>query len=360
MLVTNFETRSWFLVLTLLASACGSSSHPAGGAGSNGKGGTGVGGGAAAAGRSGAGTGGSAQGTGGAPSGNGGRGGGAGSGTPANGGAPGMAGAGGMAPVTGTTNMAKACAADTDCGAGLICLKATDKLIGTLGGPSNGYCTMTCASQADATACETAGGLCLDLSTNGDATVGYCLKNCKFGDMDGDSKCQARPDVGCGQVYDQNGDVSGAVCIPLCAQDSDCPTGRKCDPLEGFCVDTPHAGDPMGAHCTADQTTGASACAGYCQGIGDGNNNLIASFCTRRCVLGQLGCNIVGPNTSVAGGMHGVCAYGSDPTADLDDLGFCTVECDSVNDCPDKTDPNPVCETAQTMSVIGHGICSWN
>jgi len=352
MVVTRFETRGWFVILTLVLSACGGGSPSSGGAGANGKGGAGVGiGGAGAGGRN-------AQAAGGAPAGGGGRGGAG--GTPAHGGAPGTAGAGGMAPVSGATNMAKACATDTDCGAGLVCLKATDKLIGTLGGPSNGYCTMTCTSLAEATACEAAGGLCLDLSAAGDATVGYCLKNCKFGDTDGDSKCQARTDVGCGQVYNQNGDVSGAVCIPLCAQDSDCPTGRKCDPMEGFCVDTPHAGDPMGAHCTADPMTGASACAGYCQGIGDENNKLVASFCTRRCVLGQLGCNIVGANMSVAGGMHGVCAYGSDPTADLDDLGFCTVECDSVDDCPNKTDPNPVCETAQTMSVIGHGICSWN
>ena len=358
MLVTKVETRSWFLVVTFLASACGGSSHPAGGAGANGKGGTGVGVGGAASGQGGTGAGGrSAQGTGGAPAGGGGRGG---SGTPANGGATGMAGAGGASSVPSTTNMAKACATDTDCGAGLVCLKATDKLIGAMAGPSNGYCTMTCASQDDATACEAAGGLCLDLSINGDATVGYCLKNCKFGDADGDSKCQARADVGCGQVYNQAGDVSGAVCIPLCAQDSDCPTGRKCDPMQGFCVDTPHAGDPLGSHCTADPTTGASACAGYCQGFVDDNNQPIVSFCSQRCVLGQLGCNIVGPGVSVAGGMHGICAFGSDPTANVGDLGSCTVECDSVNDCPDKTDPNPVCETADTMSVIGHGFCSWN
>ena len=259
--------------------------------------------------------------------------------------------------------MAKACAADADCGTGLACLKATDKLILNQAGPSNGYCTMKCATQADATACVAAGGLCVDFSETGDGTAGYCMQTCTLGKiaapLDRTSKCQGRSDLACAQVYDDSGAVSGTICLPLCGQDTDCPTGRKCDPGEGVCVDAAHTGDPMGAHCTADPMTGASACAGYCQGIGDAANNLIASYCTQHCVLGELGCNFADTNTSVAGGTHGVCLYGSDPSADLGDLGFCAVECDTVNDCPDKTDPNPVCDATQSMSIIGHGLCSW-
>jgi Cys-rich repeat protein len=258
--------------------------------------------------------------------------------------------------------MAKACTADTDCGTGLVCLKATDKLIGNQGGPSNGYCTMKCVTQADATTCAAAGGLCLDLSAAGDGSVGYCLQNCTIGAVAATDppKCQGRSDLGCAQVYDSTGAASGAVCLPVCAQDSDCPTGRKCDPADGYCVDTAHTGDPMGAHCTADPSTGASTCAGYCQGFVDANDKVIVSFCTQHCVIGELGCNIAGPNTSVAGGTHGVCAFASDAAADLGDIGICTVECDTVNDCPDKTDPNPVCDATDTMSVLGHGICTWN
>jgi hypothetical protein len=361
MFVGRLETRSWFLAFALVTAACGGSS-PSGGGGHSGKGGAGVGVGGAAAGTGGSGGGlGGAKATGGAPAGGAGRGGGGAGGTLASGGSPGTAGAGGKPVGPANNSLAKACTADVDCGTGLVCLKATDKLILNSAGPANGYCTMKCATQADATACEAAGGLCLDLSEASDGSVGYCLQNCKFGDMDQASKCQGRFDQACAQVYDSNDAVAGAVCLPLCVGDTDCPTGRKCDPSEGVCVDTAHTGDPMGAHCTADPDTGASACAGYCQGIGDANNNLIASFCTQRCVLGAPGgCGIVGPGTSVTGGTHGACAYGADPTAARGDLGFCTVECDTVTDCPDKTDPNPVCDATETMSAIGHGICTWN
>lgn len=365
MFVRRFETRCWFLVLTLVASACGGSSPATGGGGNNGKGGAGVGLGGSAPGKGGAGAGaGGAQGTGGVPAGTGGHAGAGGGGTPANGGSHGTAGAGGMSPVTANPSMAKACTADTDCGAGLVCLKATDKLIGNQGGPANGYCTIKCVADADFTTCEAAGGICLNLAAAGAAApVGYCMRNCTIGktaDTD-PPKCQARPDLACTQLYDSNSNPAGAACVPLCAVDSDCPTGRKCDPQEGVCVDTVHTGDPMGAHCTGDPTTGASACAGSCLSLVDANDMPTVSFCSQRCVIGApKGCNIaVGANMSLAGGAHGACVYQSDPTGDIGDVGFCTVECDTVNDCPDKTDPNPVCDTADFMADLGHGLCTW-
>jgi hypothetical protein len=68
-------------------------------------------------------------------------------------------------------------------------------------------------------------------------------------------------------------------------------------------------------------------------------------------VLGELGaCNWVDQNASVTGGTHGVCAFGA-ANATAGDVGFCTVECDTVNDCPDKTDPAPLCDVSQQTAI---------
>jgi hypothetical protein len=143
----------------------------------------------------------------------------------------------------------------------------------------------------------------------------------------------------------------------MCSQDSDCAP-RKCDLGNNVCVDTAPPGDRIGAHCTAD-AAGNSNCAGFCLTIGPASGTPIASICTSACVAGELGaCGWVGQGASLGGGVHGVCALGSGNIAP-GDVGFCAAECDSVSDCPDKSDPAPICDTS-LQSVIGHGACSWS
>ena len=151
-----------------------------------------------------------------------------------------------------------------------------------------------------------------------------------------------------------------AACLPACSQDSDCPTGRKCDDSIAQCVDMPTAGLPLGSHCTYDpMRTMPKQCAGSCLGVGSAGN-VVASFCTRSCVVGQLNnCNWVGMNMSLAtGGPHGVCFPGNS-TAKAGDLGVCLQLCDTPADCANQTDPGLVCDKTN-VATIGHGVCLWS
>jgi hypothetical protein len=247
-----------------------------------------------------------------------------------------------------------ACSADTDCGTGLRCLKATDKLIAGTGGPANGYCTMTCA-QGAVDPCAAIGGVCFDYQpTMGGAPQAFCMKTCTFGGTtagDRVAKCQNRPDVAC---------VSGNgvdFCLPTCSQDVDCPATRKCDLQFNVCMDTATAGDKVGAHCTVDTTAGTSNCGGTCLQFGSATA-VTAAMCSTRCVLGELGaCNWVDQTMSIAGGTHAVCAFASAANAFAGDLGFCTPECDGNNDCADATD-HATCDLT-LIPDVGHGACSF-
>jgi hypothetical protein len=251
-------------------------------------------------------------------------------------------------------NLGKACAAATDCGPGLQCLRATDMVLAGTGGPANGYCTIPCT--ADAT-CTPLGSLCVNFALNAtDPPQAYCFQTCTYGSTDRASKCHGRADVGC--FLDQTSGAS--ACLPTCSQDSDCPTGRRCDPQTNVCVDTPAAGAAVGAHCVADQTTGTSNCAGVCVTLGSAAAPT-ASICSTRCVLGELsGCNWVGQGVALTPGVHGVCGLG-DAAGRAGDIGFCTLECDTVNDCADKTDPGAICDMSDpnVVAAVGHGLCGF-
>jgi hypothetical protein len=259
-------------------------------------------------------------------------------------------------------DLGKACSSAADCGGGQICLLPTDKLIFGQGGPAHGYCTLPCAVAADVARCQSAGGSCLDLALAvGDPPQGYCMQNCTFGTAGAGSKCRTRPDVACTSLTaDPDGGVAAvsAVCIPTCSQDSECPAGRQCDDFASVCVDVKSAGDPLGAHC--DPAAATDTCAGSCLPIGTGGPTVVASFCSRRCVVGNLmGCNWIDRTMPLAtGGPHGICALAS-TEADIGDLGFCTQECATVADCSDK-DPGGICNTSTLPAEINsYGFCSW-
>src|SRR5262249_56370081 len=153
-------------------------------------------------------------------------------------------------------NLGKACAATTDCGPGLQCLRATDMVLAGTGGPANGYCTIPCTGDAT---CTPLGGLCVDYRLNAtDPAEAYCFQTCTYGGTDRASKCHGRSEVGCFQ----DATSGAAACLPTCSQDSDCPTGRRCDPQTNVCVDTPTPGASTGAHCVVNQDAGTTNCAG--------------------------------------------------------------------------------------------------
>ena len=258
---------------------------------------------------------------------------------------------------TSLPDLGKACAGPADCTGGTTCLAATGKIILGTEAPANGYCSRSCTTDTDCAG----SGICLDVSASGATTaVGYCFQTCTFGGPSGSVKCHGRTDVGC-LTIDSMTTPTTDICYPVCSQDSDCPTGRKCDLSESLCADTAATGDPLGSHCTADPDGGASSCVGGCLPIGSaaGGNSVVANVCTMFCVVGNLNaCNWVGSGTALtSGGAHGVCALASS-NAQVGDIGFCSQECDTITDCSDKTDTGGTCDTS-LMSTIGHGICSW-
>jgi hypothetical protein len=252
------------------------------------------------------------------------------------------------------------CNATADCGAGLTCLAATDKTINGVGGPAHGYCTIACADadMASLAACDAAGGICV--LTDANSTAGICMASCASGGGSAAVKCGRRPDVSCSPLFDNMGNPVANACVPNCSQDSDCPTGRKCDQRFNFCVDAPHAGGAFGTHCVFDTTGKMDSCAGSCfPSDFDNANNVTASFCSRSCTVGYLNeCDWVDMNTTASsGGPHGVCLP-IQQNFGFGDLGFCFQLCDTAADCADQTDPNLVCDKSG-MANIGHGVCVW-
>lgn len=182
----------------------------------------------------------------------------------ADGGTGGSAGAGGNTTGTGggagsptgdgavaASDLAKACAADTECTGGLKCIKATDSVI-FQGGPAHGYCSMDCTMN---TQCAPLGGFCVNFALDATAPPqGLCLLGCTYGAAGGATKCGGRTEVAC------VGDVGqGSVCVPMCSQDTDCPAGRKCDPAGGVCIDSAPTGDPRARTAAAMRTPAGPA-----------------------------------------------------------------------------------------------------
>jgi hypothetical protein len=215
---------------------------------------------------------------------------------------------------TGSSNpgpgLGAVCQSDADCGT-LTCLKSSDDLAVFGGGPGNGYCSSTCATDDD---CP--GGVCL--GTGPDAR---CVESCILGDpmlmyLDSDldrNKCHGREDVRC-QTVDSND-----ICVPTCRSDADCD-GRKCDPRLAACVDTPNTGLPRGDFCDPNHTP--PDCAGVCVTFNGGG-----AMCSNWCTLG-------GPDLDAeCGGLtSGLCVFS--PTGhELGDAAFCTEACSLQSDC---------------------------
>ena len=146
-------------------------------------------------------------------------------------------------PDGGATALNTPCKADSECGAGLICLKSTVDVAGLGGGFPNGVCTLECSGATGLATCGALKGVCVTVTDDNAVTpLAYCLEICTAGTNTA-SKCHGRLDQSCNSLNTVD------ACIPLCGEDADCP-GRKCDPLSGFCVDKPATGGALGSACT--------------------------------------------------------------------------------------------------------------
>lgn len=218
-----------------------------------------------------------------------------------------------------TSNVAQACAQDADCGGMLTCIKPTAKDPVFGGGPAGGYCSASCAADTD---CPGTDSVCL----KGASGPGTCALSCTIGpkltflnDALSVDKCRGRNDVRCQAL-----NSGSAVCLPTCGLDSQCPTGKVCDPRNSVCVDAPTTGLPSGGKC--DPMAMTPECAGVCVNFTGGNTS-----CSTRCVLG--GDSMDPTNTPNCGGpKHGLCDYS--PTGNgAGDYGFCAPACSKQDEC---------------------------
>jgi len=217
---------------------------------------------------------------------------------------------------------------DSDCGSPLSCIKATDTNPILGGGPANGYCSMTCMADGDCpggnTSCYKAG------ATSG---PGICVLQCTLGPQlqhindaySTDMKCNERDDVACGPI-DSEGTLDG--CLPVCGEDMQCPSGRKCDPRIGVCVDNPNTGDPTGAKC--DPMATSPTCAGTCLSLLGADGGAGPSLCSEECIMG--GDNPYTSTPSCGGLTNGICLYSPGGNG-AGDFGFCANACSKQDDC---------------------------
>ncbi len=205
------------------------------------------------------------------------------------------------------------CDTDRDCADGMICLSP----IGTGwfgGGPSGGYCTVSCANDA-AVCSQYTNAICVEGSS---PTEAFCFEGCTRGQV---AKCDGRVDVAC------FGFAVGAACLPTCGTDSQCPEGRFCDLVSGVCVDEQPQGDPIGTPC---ELGGANTCAGFCDDFG--GYGLCTGFCT--VGLDAPGCGI-DPADGVNTGDP-FCLPLFSQTDAAGDTGECIQRCDCNGNCFDS------------------------
>jgi hypothetical protein len=291
----------------------------------------------------------------------------------------GSSGSGGSGSLS-ATKLGRGCLDDADCddttAPGLTCVTATDTVLGT-GAPPKGLCTAECASDDECTAFG-AGSLCYPFSS--DATTGYCVEGCSFGEPGiGEVKCHNRDEFACnpallgdtGQActttancpagdlcIDGTCAVVFPACLPACRGDIDCDEGMYCDQsfLSGVCVTEKPTGKALGEPCTVpgeDEEAEPDECLGFCQADEAGSTE---GHCATTC-------GIATPcaYNSESGKFDGACFYASVLTAEtgsIGDFGFCTPSCNCTAECNDDALAcSLLTQGALTDDFKGPGLC---
>jgi hypothetical protein len=251
------------------------------------------------------------------------------------------------------------CRANSDCVAGLSCIKSSDDLGARPGGVGNGLCTADCTVNANA--CAAFGGICvaIDITSGGAVTKATCFESCAIGPNPPGApafKCHGRLDAAC-EPLNQAETLFG--CVPLCVTDADCGS-RKCDAASGLCVDAPMTGKPLGSGCTIVRGELNTECAGgLCLPIDSAPDASTSNpgICTALCRLGtQEACGYrVTPLD--AGPPVGACVLPwGDTGYNTGDLGLCLQLCDVAGDCRYQAS-NWTCRTDIVLNGFGHSIC---
>jgi hypothetical protein len=223
-----------------------------------------------------------------------------------------------------TSSLGAACMSDTDCGGGgLTCITASTDSPVFGGGPANGYCASMCTTDAD---CTEQASVCVTGAAN---MPGLCLLECTLGpqlmflnDALNPDKCQGRNDLRCGPVGSE-GTVK--ACLPTCGEDTQCPSGRVCDPSLKVCVTAATMGAAEGTAC--DPMASSPTCAGVCVSFTGGNETM----CSEYCVLGG-DPNNPADTPNCGGPTSGYCLFSPQGNG-AGDYGFCSPACTSQDGC---------------------------
>ncbi|HLL55862.1 MAG TPA: hypothetical protein VK447_20030 [Myxococcaceae bacterium] len=222
----------------------------------------------------------------------------------------------------------KACSQQSQCGSvNGVCI-----LPGSPPGPfpsqapvwDQGYCSQDCTPGQGRPPCPT-GSACVQVAAN--PSTYRCVKNCRPGSTD------CRQNYACSQLAGFDGGTGG--CIPACARDEDCGTGKFCRACDGVCLSKQNLTASVGDACTKNEdcgggqtclkfnwsTTGTctQACNSTCTACPSGSTcravgNAGESYCLRDCQDG-----------TCAGGQQ--CGYTSNGRG-------CMPACNSDVNCP--------------------------
>lgn len=243
-----------------------------------------------------------------------------------------------------TPLVGRACEAAADCGAGLECFDASSNVFRG-GGAPNGYCSTSCAADAD----------CTSIDRQSQCEEGICIRTCLSMDPTSlaENKCLGRFDVACqSPAFRDQADFTGlrqsGWCYPQCASDDDCP-GRRCDPGRGVCVDSVAPGLAFGEKCGGNDECASGVCVGVAAN---------EAFCSAQCVFGvPIGCGFgLAPETPRGAGCFTPAVQGFLATEGQGDVGLCFELCAEASEC---AQPGWRCVTSDaTQARLNRpGIC---
>jgi hypothetical protein len=277
-------------------------------------------------------------------------------------------------PEAGGPWLGRTCRKDDECGGhGLRCLGENEGYMDGQGSPAHGICTADCAGDSDCRAfddtavCATLAEAPLVLAYASKPSPRLCMQGCSFGAPTGNSKCHGRMDLACRPFaplpvttcFKQTdvcpegtlcfrGACREAGCGPRCNANSDCASGRFCNPFTGLCDREQPAAVPIGAECPGDNDPTSTICgAGNCLEVQVGGMH-VKRMCTQSCTIGGL-C-----------GNDGACVAGRLDDYAAGDAGYCLQRCNCDQDCKNPADK---CVPFGNASLEAHftskGVCNY-
>ena len=186
---------------------------------------------------------------------------------------------------TNTTACLDGCVAAADCRAGYECLEvdAASGLSVCFPEPPEPTAPGTaCTATAD---CEPPQGQSPFCITNAGYPNGYCTSTCAM-------------DADCGM----GGVCQGNFCLAGCTTDADCNTGYSCSDVNGDGTTTCNpaiAGSAAGTTCLSDDQCGVSVIGGFC--VTEADNGWTGGYCSGACIddsdcLGGSTCQLTNPS----------------------------------------------------------------